>query len=113
MKRFHANIGSRNAALEQRPEVLKSVRMDAAIHILNGVVNNLVRVVARQTIVGEQGVGIESRASFYVLADFALQCVLLAIRYDCGANLPATFQDAHNCGLVLGSSPGNPALAFA
>ena len=31
MKRFHTHVGSRNAALEKRPEILKPVRVHAAI----------------------------------------------------------------------------------
>ncbi len=84
MKRFHANVGSRNATLEKRPEIFKAVSVDAAIYVLSGVVNDLMCVIACQPFIREQCIGIESRASFYMLADFTLQCLLLAIRYDCG-----------------------------
>ena len=48
MKRFHTHIRARDAALQQRPEVLKAVRVYATIHVLHGMVNNLVRVIARR-----------------------------------------------------------------
>jgi len=84
MKRFYRNIRARDAALEKRPEVLKAIRVYAAIYVLSGVVNDLMCVIACQPFIREQCIGIESRASFYMLADFTLQCLLLAIRYDCG-----------------------------
>ena len=112
MKRFDRHIRARDAALEQRPEVLKAVRVYAAIYVLNGMIHNLVRVIGSESLIGKQGIGVESRASFDMLADFALQCGLFAIRYDRGANLPAALQDAHDSSLVLGASSGNPALAL-
>src|SRR5207245_6786950 len=35
MKRFHTDVGSRDAALQERPEVFKAVCMDATIYVLN------------------------------------------------------------------------------
>ncbi len=46
MKRFHANVGSRDAALEKRPEVLKAVGMYATVYVLNRMVNDLMRIVS-------------------------------------------------------------------
>src|ERR1019366_6089454 len=102
---------ARDAALQETPEVLKAVRVYAAIYVLNGMVNDLMRVVGCQSCVGHERVAVESRASFYVLADFALQTMLLAIRYDCGANLSAALKDSHDCGFVL--SPRASDWAFA
>src|SRR5271170_1422738 len=113
MKRFDRNIRARDAALEKRPEILKPVGMHATVNVLNGVVNNLMRVVRSESAIGEQGIGVESRTSFYMLANLRLQFMLLAIRYDGGANLPATFQDAHDGSLVLRARSGDAALAFA
>jgi hypothetical protein len=61
MKRFDRHIRARDAALEKRPEVLKTVCVYAAIHVLNGMVNNLVRVVGSESFVGKQSIGVESR----------------------------------------------------
>jgi len=112
MKRLHANVGSRNPALEKRPEILKAVRMDAPVNILNGMVHDLMRVIRCQSFVGEQGVGVESRASFYMLANLRLQLMLLAIRYDCGAYSSTTLKDSHNGSLVLGACASDAALAL-
>jgi len=112
MKRFDRHIRARDAALEERPEILKAVGVYAAIHVLHGMIDNLVRVVGSESFIGKQSIGVESRASFDMLADFALQCSLLAIRYDGGANLSATLQDAHDSSLVLRARSSNPALAL-
>jgi hypothetical protein len=55
--RLHADVGSRKAALQQRPEVLKAVGMNLAVYVHNCMVNHLMRVVTGKPIIGEQRVG--------------------------------------------------------
>ena len=43
---FHADISSRDATLQQRPEVLKAVRVNPTVHVLDGVVYDFVCVVS-------------------------------------------------------------------
>ena len=112
MKRFNRYVGSRDAALEERPEILKSIRVYAAIYVLNGMIDNLMRVIRRQSFVGKQGIRVQSRASRDMLANLRLQFMFLAVRYDGGANLPAAFQDSHDCGLVFGACASDSALTF-
>src|SRR5664279_3441887 len=113
MERFDTHVGSRDAALQQRPKVLKAIRVNAAINVLSRMVNYLVSILACQPIVGQERIGIEGRASSDVLAYFLLQHGLATTRHHAGANLSAALQDAHDGGLVLCASSGNPALAFA
>src|SRR6266568_1235495 len=113
MKRLYAHVGSRNPSLQQRPEVLKAVGMYAAIHVLRSVVNNLVSVIGCQSFIREQGVSIERRASFHVLANFRLQCILAAIRHDGSANLSPALHDSYDSGLVLPACSGDAPLTFA
>src|SRR5712691_8798030 len=113
MKRLHAHVGSRDPALQQRPEVLKAVGVYATIHVLNGVIYHLMNVVSRQTFVGHEGIGIERGSSFDMFPYFILQYFPLTIRDDGSANLSATFQDAHDGSLVLTASSSDAALAFA
>ena len=40
MKRFHGNIGSFQRAFQQAPEVLHAVRMDMALDVLDGMIDN-------------------------------------------------------------------------
>src|ERR1022692_4868641 len=113
MKRFNAHIGATNAALQETPEVLQSVCVNTSVNVLDSVIYNLVRIISGQTIVGTERIGVESRASFDVLANFGLQSVFLPVRYDRGANLPAAFQNSHDSGFVLRASTSDAAFTFA
>jgi len=113
MEQFDANVGAIDAPLQQRPEVLKSVGVDAPVDVLDGVIHNLMGVVASETLVGEQEVGIESRSRLNMLADLRLKSVLLPVGNDDGANLSATLKDAHDSNLVFSSVSCNSALTDA
>ena len=63
MKRFHTHTGSRDSALEQRPEIFKAVGVYATVYILAGVVNHLMRIFSCKTFIGLEGIGVESSAS--------------------------------------------------
>src|SRR5271155_200107 len=66
MKRFHANVGSRNATLEERPEILKAILVcTRPSYVLSRMVNDLVSVIACQIFIRERllpklGIGILS-----------------------------------------------------
>src|SRR5438128_6142726 len=113
MKRLHAHVGSRNATLQQRPKILKAVGMYAAIHVLSRMVHNLVRVVGCQSLIREQSVSVESRASLHMLANLCLQRTLAAIWNDSSANLFSALHDPHDCGFIFPASSGIPALPLA
>src|SRR5512135_1692477 len=49
MERFDTNIRARDAALEKTPEVLKPVRMNSTVNILDSMINNLVSVVCGES----------------------------------------------------------------
>src|SRR5437660_112684 len=100
MKRLYRNVGSRNPALQQRPEVFKAVGVYAAIYVLSRVVNDLMRVFACQAFIGEQGVSVESRASGDVLAHFILQYLPTATRNNGCADVSAALQDADHGSFV-------------
>jgi hypothetical protein len=72
MEWFDRNVGAANAALQERPEILKGVGVDVAIHVGYGVVNDLMRILAFEPIVGKQRIGIKRRTRFNVLADLSL-----------------------------------------
>src|SRR6266536_5670701 len=113
MKRFHANVGSTDAALKQRPEVFHSVGVDATVYVLNRMVNDAVSVFALQSTIPTHLIGVERRASFNVLANDGLQSFFLAIRDDLSADASTALQYSHDDNLVLSalSHPGN-ALRF-
>src|SRR5437667_10323778 len=113
MKRFHTHIGSRDAALEQRPEVLKAIGVYSTIYILAGVVNHLMRIFSCKTFIGLEGIGVERSASSDMPAYFFLQHCFATTGNYTGANLSAAFQDTNNRSLVLRASTGDTALALA
>src|SRR5438552_19035007 len=112
MKWFDADIGSTDAALQQAPKVFQAVSVDLPVHVLNGVIHNLMRILAFKAAVGQQGVGIECSTSLNMLLNFPLQCALAAIRHYHGADFPAALKDAHNSGFILVPSAGNPTTAL-
>src|ERR1035437_2423995 len=101
MERLDANVSAINAALQQAPEVFKAVGVDAPVHVLHGMIDNLVRVFTLKSFIGEQGISVESRASFDVLSDFRLQFFFLAAGNHSSADLSATFENTHDSGFVL------------
>src|ERR1035441_5343126 len=102
MKRFHTHVGSAKAAFQQRPEILHAVSVYAAIHVLNGVVNDLVLVLACQTLVAAKFIGVQRNSRFNVSPDEWLKSFLLAVCDDLSANLAAALQDSHDHELVIG-----------
>ena len=66
MEWLDTNIGSRNAALQKRPEVFEAVSVNLSINVLDGMVNHFVGVVLSQSVIGRQRIGVERRASFDV-----------------------------------------------
>src|SRR3989442_6751650 len=100
MERLYAHVSTRQAALQQRPEVLQAVRVYAAIHILNCMVNDLVLVFFVETFIAAHLVSEQCRASLDVLFHDWLQGVLQPIWDDLSANATATLQDSHDYSLV-------------
>src|SRR2546426_6560924 len=113
MKWFHTHVGSGDAALQQRPEILKAVGVYATVYILAGVVNYLMRVFSCETFIGLEGVGVERSASTDMPAYFFLQHSFATAGNYTGADLSATFQDTHNRSLVFRASTSDTALALA
>src|ERR1700722_13551545 len=112
MKRFHANVGSRNPALQQRPEVLHAVGVYAAIYVLNGMVDYLMRIVGFQSVVSYPLIAIERGASLHMLSDFWLHAFPLAIRHNLCADTSATFQHPKHDGFVRSASSSNALFAL-
>ena len=113
MEWFHANVGSQDAALQQRPIVLEAVGVNPPVNVLNGVIYNLVRVIPRQTLIRKQGIGVESRTCRNVLPNFLLQNAFATTGNNRGANLPVTLKDFHDGCFVFRSGAREAALAFA
>ena len=112
MERLDTHVGSADTALEQAPEVLKAVGVDAIVDVFDGVIHNLVSVLPRKSLVGEKRISVECRASFDVLLDLRLESGLLAVGHNRCANTSAALQHPHDDHLVFRSGSGDSAGFF-
>src|SRR5712692_3308662 len=68
MERFDADVGSMNTTLQERPEVFHGVSVNGPVHVGDRVVNNLVRVLASQSVIGTEIVAVEGGSGLYMLS---------------------------------------------
>ena len=101
MEWLDADVSSFQSALEQTPEVFESVCVNLSFDISFGMVNHVMSVVPNQPFVGLKSVAKQSGICSDVIADFFVNCVLLAIRKNLSANLSATFEHAEYDRLVV------------
>src|SRR5690349_7423477 len=80
MKRLNRHIRALNGALQERPEVFHRVGMHLSIDVLLCVIDHVVsvRVVRAESLIREQFVRVDRRASFDMLTNGRLQMPLLA-----------------------------------
>src|ERR1700683_5199322 len=95
MERFHGNISSSKAALQERPKILHAVSVYAAIHVFNSVVNNLVLIFV-QAFVSVHLVGKERGSGLDVFSHDRLESFFPSIWNKLGANFSTAFQHSHN-----------------
>ena len=112
MEWLNANVGSLDASLQERPVVFHSIGVNLPMHVSNGMVNDLVRVVPVKVIVGRQRISEESGPDSDMLSHLGLQGLLASIRNDGSADLTATLQNPYYGSLVLATSPGDSLCAF-
>src|SRR5207253_7664580 len=112
MKRFHRNVGAMQPAFYQRPEVLQSVGVNAAIYVLNCVVNYLMLVLVGQSRVSAVCVSVERRSSFDVLLNHWLQAGLVAISHDLSTNLSTTLNESHDGTFIVLNTSTDAALLY-
>src|SRR5208283_519279 len=105
MKRLDSHVGSLQAALQERPEVLHAISMYAAIYILNRMVYDLVNEVAMQTFVTAHLIGKEFGSEFDMLTDDGLQSFLLPIWNYESANIATALQESHDNGFISETLP--------
>jgi len=101
MVRFYRNVSTVYPALQQTPEILHAVRMYIAIHVGDGVINDLVNKFAGQAFIGLQCIAVQRRSRLNVFAHQRLQIFFLAAINDLGANLAAALHHSSNDGLTF------------
>ena len=112
MEWFDAHIGSIDAALQETPKVFKAIGMNLPIHIFERVIYNLTGIIRAKSAIGHERIGVEGRASFYMLPHVALDCASLAVRDHGGLDLSAPLQESHYSGLVPSAGSGDAALTL-
>src|SRR5260370_40678168 len=86
MKRFYSNVGSLKAALQQRPEVLHAVDVNATAHVTLGLVNKLMHEApVHFAHVGYGIIGIDLGSVLHLVENFGLQSLALHIRHNLSA----------------------------
>lgn len=100
VERGHGNIGASQRSLEQAPKVLDAVRVNAAFHVFDRVVDNAVGVVGVQAVVAGRFVRVDRRALADVPVDDWLQGALLRVAHGRTSHVATTLQDAMHDGLT-------------
>jgi hypothetical protein len=113
MERFDAHVGSVQSALQEAPEILKAVSVDATVNVPYRVINDLMHILGIKADVGVHRVGIERSARLYVLANLCMNQRAAEIRQHGSADLSAPLQDSHNQRFASIGSVGNGPGAFA
>jgi len=88
MEGFHADIGSMQAPLQERPELLHDVCVKVSVHIFDGMADHGVLIFVLQSIVGFQFVAKDRGASFDV-PELAGELTFAPIANHKSANLVA------------------------
>jgi hypothetical protein len=86
MKRFNAYIRPFDSALQERPEVFQSVRVDVPFRVALRVIDYLMRVFVRQSFVRAKSVGYYFRTFLNVLADLTVEIVSADALYNLAAD---------------------------
>jgi hypothetical protein len=107
MEGFDRDIGSVQPAFQKTPEVFYCVCMDVAAHVLDGMIDDFVGIIAFKPNVGEKLIS-ENRASCLdVVSNLALKLVLAPGRNREGAYFSIALHNAHDRSLILRSGSGD------
>src|SRR6266545_4194503 len=100
VERLNADVCPVQAALQQAPEVLHAVGVDASVHIRLGVVDGLVGVVGVEAAVGGERVRVDGRSRFDAFADTVVEGAALDVGDDLCAYRAAALDHPEHLGLV-------------
>ena len=86
MKRFNGNVSTIQSALEETPEVLHAVSVNAPPDVFPSVVHYFVRVKADEFVVGYGVIRVQLRSHLDLIKNLVLQGLALHIRYNLRPN---------------------------
>lgn len=108
MKRLDAHIRAFQRSLEQRPEILDSIRMYIAVYVFFRVVDHLMNVVLFKAVVSDPRIAEYIRSTPHILAHKGLQGACLCVRNVPQTNLAGmTIQQTHHDGFARSASSGD------
>src|SRR5437879_1705796 len=100
MERLYRNISPVKSALEKRPKVFNSVRVNLSVNILFSMIDNLVSKIILQSAVRAKRISVDRRALLNMAVDFALKVSALSSRNDHSSHLAVTLKQAHHGNLA-------------
>jgi hypothetical protein len=113
MERFHADVSPFQAALQQRPEILDSVRVNVPVNLAFGVVDHLMDIISAQAVVGTPSIAVNVGTALDILSNESLKCGAASVLDVAQANLfSVAIQQAHHNRLTAASSTSAGNLGF-
>src|SRR5947209_797759 len=82
MKRFNTHIRAMQTTLQERPEIIRALRVNQTAHVLLCVIDDLVIVVIFQSCITGKLIGVEFRTLANILFHDALKSLSIAVLYD-------------------------------
>lgn len=113
MEWCHGHVGAFERALQERPEILQSVRMDAASDVPVDVVNPFVEVPQTQRVITRKGIGEDMGTGLDILAHVMDQSVVVHIGNTPSANFPTALKQALNDGFAHSATASDLPFALA
>src|SRR6266545_1686251 len=109
VKGLDAHVGALDRPLQESPEVLHPIRVDAALDVGFRVVDDAMGVGVSQPVIGVERIGIDARAKLDMGANFRGECLAAHVRdvldLDAAVAVRAVpFQEPHDGGLVHAAS---------
>lgn len=96
MKRHDTNVCTFEATLQETPKVFNAVRVDVAINVSFGVIDDLMNEIGIQANVGSPHIREEDRGVCYVLSHRALQGFFISVRSNLRSRSAVTLNRSHD-----------------
>lgn len=95
VKRFYRNVSTFDASLEQRPKVFNPVGVNVAVPVFVRVIDYVMDIFFVKLVVRAKRIAVDRRASFDVLADFAVKHSALGSLNGHCSDFAGAFQQTH------------------
>ena len=112
MEWLDAHIGSTDGALQEAPEVFKAIGMDSAVHIGDGVVDDLMPVLSCKPFIRVECIGINCGPFLNMLFDLGEKSLSFGARNNMSPNFSVTLQESENGSFVFMAGSSNLGAAL-